>query len=147
MQLFSYNSHPFLFMTFSSFSLFNNMLFFFSKHVLATQHVFMVFLACFPAFAMIYCFDVVGLGFLGQDMPKFNVCAQIHMLLGSLPCFCLDLHAYVFFSMFMLRSMFLQALCYAYAQIFAFLCSMPCLCDQIYMLVAMPCASVALFFP
>ena len=144
MQLFSYNPHPFLFIDFSSFSLFNNMLYCFSQHVLTSQHVFMVFLACFLTFAMIYHFDVVGLAFLGQDMSKFNVCAQIHMLLGSLPCFCLDLHAYVFFAMFMLRSMFLWAMCYAYAQILAFLCSMPCLCDQIYMLVAMPCASIAL---
>ena len=42
--------------------------------------------------------------FLGQNMSKFNVCAQIHMILGSLPCLCLDLHAYEFFALFMLRS-------------------------------------------
>ena len=53
---------------------------------------------------MIYCFDVVGLAFLGYDMSKFKVYAYIHIILGSLPCLCLDLYAYVFFAMFMLRS-------------------------------------------
>ena len=115
MQLFSYNPHPF---SFYSFLLFNNMIYFFSQHVLAFQHVFMVFLACFLAYAMIYRFDIVGLAFLGWDMSKFNVCAYIHMLLGSLPCLCLDLHAYVFFAMFMLRYTCLCFLCHAFAQIY-----------------------------
>ena len=66
---------------------------------------------------MIYHFDVVGLAFLGQDMSKYNVCAQIHMLLApchvyaqiyismcSLSCLCIDQHVYVFFAMFLLRS-------------------------------------------
>ena len=53
---------------------------------------------------MIYHFDVVGLAFLGQDMSTFHVCAQIHMFLGSLPCLCIDLHAYEFFALFLLRS-------------------------------------------
>ena len=58
----------------------------FSQHVLAFQHVFIAFQVCFLAYAMIYRFDVVGLAFLGQDMSIFNVCAQIHMILGFLPC-------------------------------------------------------------
>ena len=37
-----------------------------------------------------------------------------------------------------------QAPCHAYNQILMFVCFMPCLCVQIYMLVAMPCASKAL---
>ena len=53
---------------------------------------------------MIYHFHVVSLAFLGKDMSKFNVCAYIHMLLGSLSCLCLDLYAYVFFALFLLRS-------------------------------------------
>ena len=56
-------------------------------------------------FTLIYHFDVVGLTLLGQDFSKFNVCAQIYMSTCSLPCLYLDLHAYVFFAMFMLRSM------------------------------------------
>ena len=72
----------------------------FSQHVLSSQHVLIAFIACFLAYAMIYRFYIVGLAFLGQDMSTFHVCAQIHMILGSLPCLCLDLHAYVFFAMF-----------------------------------------------
>ena len=97
-QLFSYNPHNFLFIAFSIFLLFNNMLYCFS------QHVFMVFLACFLTYAMAYRFDVVGLAFLDQDMSKFNVCVQIHMILSSFPCLCLDLHAYVFLAMLIFRS-------------------------------------------
>jgi len=37
------------------------------------------------------------------------------MTLDSLPCLCLDLHAYVFFAMFMLRSTWLCILCHVYA--------------------------------
>ena len=51
------------------------MLYYFSKHVLASKHVFIVFLADFLAYAMIYHFDVVCLAFLGYDMCTFNVCA------------------------------------------------------------------------
>ena len=57
----------------------------FSQHALASQHVLIAFIACFLAYAMIYSFYVVGLAFLGQDMSTFHVCAQIHMILGSLP--------------------------------------------------------------
>ena len=92
------------------------------------------------------------------------------MLLGSLPCLCLDLHAYVFFVMFIVRSTCFEALGHVYAQIYMPMCSLPCLCldlhvcAQIYipmfrsmclcapchacvlrsMLVAIPCASKAL---
>ena len=74
----------------------------------------------------------------------FHVCASIHMLLGSLTCLRLDVHAYVFLSIFMLRSTCFCVLCLVYAQIYIFECYMPCSCIQIYMLVAMPCASKAL---
>ena len=72
----------------------------FFQHVLASQPIFIVFIACFLDYAMIYRFDVVFLAFLSQDMSKFHVCAQIHMTSGSLPCYCLDLHAYAFFALF-----------------------------------------------
>ena len=58
------------------------------------------------------------------------------MSMLSMACLRLDLHAYVFFSMFILRSI---CLCLD-------LCvmrSMPCFCAYIYMLVDMPCASIA----
>ena len=112
MQLFSYNPHLFLSIAFPSFILLNICFICFPQHVIASQHVFIVFIACFLPYAMIYRFDVVSLAFLGLDMSKFHVCAQIHMFLDSLPfsclcslpCLCLDLHAYVFFTMFLLRS-------------------------------------------
>ena len=55
----------------------------------------------------------------------------------SLPCLCLDPHAYV-------QIYVSLGLCYAYAQICVFMCYVPYLCAQIYMLVAMPCASIVL---
>ena len=118
MQTFSYNPHPFLFIAFSSFFLFNNMLFCFSQNVLAYQHVLWFLQHVSLLFTMIYRFDVVGLAFLGQDMSKFSllVCyAQIYMPICSFSCFCLDL--------------------LLYAQIYVFMCFVPCLCAQIYMLV------------
>ena len=74
------------------------------------------------------------------------VYAQIYMPMCSLSCLCLDIHAYVFFAIFMLRSMCLWASCHTYAQIHVFIRSMPYLCLQIYMLVAMPCAFIATLF-
>ena len=118
MQTFSYNPHPFLFKAFSSFFLFNNMLYCFSQNVLAYQHVLWFLQHVSLLFTMIYRFDVVGLAFLGQDMSKFSllVCyAQIYMPICSFSCFCLDL--------------------LLYAQIYVFMCFVPCLCAQIYMLV------------
>ena len=84
---------------------------------------------------MIYRFEVVCLAFLGQDMSKFNVCAQIYMPMCSFPCFnvllmlaqpywariCLNI-------VFLLRSMYLGAFCHVHAQIYIFICSLPCLC-------------------
>ena len=150
MKLFSYNPHSFPFIACSSFFLFNNMLYYFSQHVLASQHVFIGSLAFFIAYAMIYHFDVVGLALLSQNMSKFNACDQIHMILGSLPCLCLDLHAYVFFAMLMLRSTCLCVLCHVYAQIYVPMLRSICLyapchaCLLRSMLVAITCASIAL---
>ena len=45
--------------------------------------------------------------------------------------------------MFMLRSTCLCAPCHVNAQIYLLMCSLPCFCVQIYMLVVMPCASIA----
>ena len=95
-----------------------------SSHVLALfcfQHVCGFFQHISLLFTMIYCFDVVGLTFLGQDLYKFNVCAQIHILLGSLPCLYLDLRVYLLFALFILRSTCLCVLCHVYAQIYMFM--------------------------
>ena len=68
------------------------------------------------------------------------------MILGSLPCLFLDLHAYVFFALFFLRS---TCLC---LDLVPMLRSM-CLCVSCHdcvlgsMLVAMSCATLALFVP
>ena len=86
-------------------------------------------------FTLIYHFDVVGLTLLGQDFSKFNVCAQIHILLGSLPCLCLDLHVYVLFALFILRSTCLCVLCHVYAQIYMFMLRSMCLCLDLYVYV------------
>ena len=47
----------------------------------------------------------------------------------------------------MLRSMCLCTPCHIFAQIYIFVCSLPCSCVQIYMLVAMPCASKTFLSP
>ena len=57
-----------------------------------------------------------------------NVYAQIYMPMCSLPCLYLDLHVYVFFVTFMLKSTCSQAHCHVYAQIYMFMGSLPCLC-------------------
>ena len=132
MQLFSYNQHPFLFIAFPFFFLLNEMLYLLFLACSCFQHVLQLSQHVYLLFSMIYHFDVVGLAFLGQDMSKFHVCAQIHMILGSFPCLCLDLHAYVFFTMFLLRSACLCLNLHVYAQIYVFMCSVPCLCAQIY---------------
>ena len=62
-----------------------------------------------------------------------HVYAYIYMPMFSLPCFCLDLHANAQIYVFMLNSMCLCAPCQA------------CMLKSI--LVAMPCATLALFFP
>ena len=111
----------------------------FPSFITTSQHVIIIFLA-FLTYAMIYGFDVVGLALLGQDMSKFNVCTQIHILLDSLPrlrldlhafrllaMFTLDLHAYVFFVMFTLRSTCLCILCHVCAYIHMLLGSLACL--------------------
>ena len=100
----------------------------FPSFIIASQHVIIIFLACFLACAMIYGFDVVGLALLGQDMSKFNVCTQIHILLDSLPRLRLDLHAFRLLTMFTLRSTCLCVLCHVYAQIYMPMYSLPCLC-------------------
>ena len=58
-------------------------------------------------------------------------------------CLCLDPCAQVLFAVFMLRSTCLCAPCHAYVQIYIFVYSVPCSCVQIYILVAMSCASIA----
>ena len=83
---------------------------------LASQHVLQLFQHVSSLSIMFYRFDDVGLAFLGQDMPKF---------------------------VFVLKSMCLGAFQHAYALIYIFVCPLPCSCVQIYMLVAMPCASKA----
>ena len=117
---FQLQSTPFFFIAFPCSILLNNMLL---SLILACscflQHVFIVFIACFLAYAMIYRFEVVGLAFLGQDMSSLNIYAQIHMLLGSLPCFCLDLHV---------QRLYL----YPCPQIYVYMCFVPCLCAYIY---------------
>ena len=132
MQLFSYNPHTLLFITFPSFICLIKCYYYFSQHVLASQLVSIDLIACFLAYALIYCFDVVFLAFLGQDMSTFHVCTQIHMILASLPCLCLDLHVYVFFAMFILKSTCQCLDLCSYAQIHVFMHSIPCLCAQIY---------------
>ena len=65
-------------------------------------------------FSFIYCFDVVGLAFLGQDMPKFYVCDQIHVPMCFLLCSCLDLLVYVLLAMLMFIFISLCALCHVH---------------------------------
>ena len=77
-----------------------------------------------------------------------HVYAQIYMLLGSLPCLrliympmcslsCLrlDLHAYVFFAMFVLTSICFQAPWHVYAQMYMPMSSLPCLCLDLHAFV------------
>ena len=74
-----------------------------SQHdLLFSQHVYLLF-------SMFYYFDDVVLAFLGQDMPKYYACAQIHMHRCFLPCPCLDLHVYMLFAMFRSRPLSLCA--------------------------------------
>ena len=102
---FQIQSTPF---SFHSFFLVNNMLYCFSLHVLAffffffvvvvvvvvaSQHVLWFFQHVSLLFAMIYRFDVVGLAFLGQDMSR-----------SRSTCLFLDLHAYAFYVVHVLRS-------------------------------------------
>ena len=138
MQLFSYNLHPLLLSCFMiCFIAFPNMFFALSCFLvcsIVSYHVSLLF-------AMLYCFDDVGLAFLGQDMPKFGVCAQIYVPRRVLACSCLDLLVYVLHTMFVLRSISSGAPCHVFSQIYIFVCSLPCSCVQIYMLVVMPCAS------
>ena len=56
--------------------------------------------------------------FLGYNMSKFNVCAQMYMLLGSLSCLYLDLHVCTCIYIPMIRSMCSCAPCHACAQIY-----------------------------
>ena len=59
-------------------------------------------------------------------------------------CFQTPCYVYAQIYMPMFRSMSLWAPLHAYAQIYVFVCSVPCWCAQIYILVAMPCYSIAL---
>ena len=93
----------------------------------------------------------------------FHVCAQTHIFLGSLPmcfqiympmcslpCLCLDLHAYVFFAMFMLITTCLCVTFHVYAQICKLVLRSVCLCASCHacvlrsLLAVMPCATLAL---
>ena len=65
-------------------------------------------------FALIYCFNFVGLAFLGQDMPKFCVCAQIHVPMCFLPCSSLDILVYALLAMLMFISISLCAPCHVH---------------------------------
>ena len=83
-------------------------------------------------------------------MPKFHVCAQIHMPRCFLPLFmfrsiflCAPCHAYAQIYLFICSLPCLCAPCHVYAQIYIFVCSIPCSCFQIYMPVAMLYASKA----
>ena len=98
----------------------------------------MVFLACFLAFSMIYCFDVVGLTFLGQDMSKFNICTQIYMPTCSSSCLCLDLCLFRPHVMLMLRSLCLYAPCQV--------CVFRSICRLLYQVLLQPfCPLISLF--
>ena len=143
MQLFNYNLHLFLFIAFPSFFLLNEVLYLLFLACFSFLTCFIAFPVCL-LFAMIYYFDVVGLAFLGQDMSAFHVCAQINIFLGSLPCLCLNLHAYMFFAMFLLRSTCQCLYLCPYIQIYVFTRS-EFACVLRSMLVAMPCATLALF--
>ena len=74
-----------------------------------------------------------------------------------LPCLCLDLHVYVLYTLFVLRSTCLGVFCHVYAQIYMLMCFLPSLCVWIYMFMclklcldAMPSALqlyVSYFYP
>ena len=104
MQLFSYYLHPLLYLVLQ-YALSLSIVYLFLY--LASQHVYLLS-------NMFYYFDVVGLAFLGQDMPKNHVYAYIYMFMCSLSCFCSDLHVYVLCAIFMLRSTCLCSLYHVY---------------------------------
>ena len=95
---------------------------------------------------MIYCFDVVGLAFLGQDMSKYHAYIQIYLFLCLLPCLWLDPHVSMLVPMFRARSMLLCALCHVYVQIYAFMCSLSCLCLDLCFYVPFSCLCLDLCF-
>ena len=74
-------------------------------------------------------------------LGAFQHAHAFFFLLRNIACLCLDLLVYVLLALFMLGFTCLCAPCHAYAQIYIFVCSMPYSCVQIYILVAMPCAS------
>ena len=74
-----------------------------------------------------YCFDVVGLAFLGQDMSKYLACAQIYMFMCFSPFLCLDLHVCVLLAMFMCLELCLDAVPSAFF-IAIYLLFVPLLC-------------------
>ena len=86
-------------------------------------------------------------------LGSLPMCFQIYMPMCSLPCLCLDLHAYVFFAMFMLITTCLCVTLHVYAQICKLVLRSVCLCASCHacvlrsMLVAMPCVTLALFVP
>ena len=112
MQLFSYNPHPFLFIAFSCskicFIAFPSMFLLYST----SQHVLWFFQHVYLHFTMIYRFDIVGLAFFGQDISKFQACAQIYMFMLRSTCLCLDLCLFGPCVVPMFRSICLCALCH-----------------------------------
>ena len=92
MQLFSYYLHPYIFpCLFSALSCFITCIIQFPIISLALscfQHVLLSSQHVYQLFHLFYCFDVVGLAFLGQDMSNL-------LLYVLFPCLCLDLHVHV----------------------------------------------------
>ena len=132
MQLFNYNPHPFLFIAFSCsiicFIAFPSMFFLY----IASQHV-LWFLQHVPLlFAMIYLLILLA-------QPSWaRICLNSMLELKSTClCFLCHVNAQIYVPMF--RSMPLWAPCHAYGQIYVFMCSVPCLCAQIYVGVYAMC--------
>ena len=137
MKLFNYNLHHLLYLC--SYNVYLLSIVYLCFSLLASMFYSRMFYSLFQhvslLFAMFYHLDVVGLAFLGQDMPKFCVCAQIHVLRCFLPCSRLVLFVYVLIAMFMPKSTCLCALQHVYAQIYLFMFSLPYLCLDLYFCV------------
>ena len=122
MQLFSYYLQPFNLLAYFDllYLVLQHVLLLFIVYLLlylASQHVLLLFQHVSLLSNKFYRFDDVGLAFLGQDIPKYFVCAQIYMLRCFTPCFhafmpclCLDLYAFVLLAMF--RCVDLHVGCY-----------------------------------
>ena len=105
MQLFSYNPHHFLLLAFSSFLLFNNMLYCFSQHFLTSQHVL-----CFLQHVFLLLSSFIALTLFSQ--PSWDrICLNLMFMLRSTCLFILS-HVFAQIYFFMLRSMCLCALCH-----------------------------------